>query len=89
MLNLVTRQIFISRDVSFHETIFPFISSAYSPHSTISLPHLCPPVATQPNSTFLEPVTIPHAIPTACSGSDPITVPEQALESPIHDPVIS
>ena len=31
LLNLVTRQIFISRDVSFHENVFPFISSVTSP----------------------------------------------------------
>ena len=64
MLNLVTRQIFISRDVSFHETVFPFISFAYSPHSTISLPHICPNVATPPDSMFLEPAITSPGIPS-------------------------
>ena len=42
--NLATKKIFVSRDVIFHETVFPFISSTYSssPHSTITLPHLFP-----------------------------------------------
>ena len=31
LLNLITKQIFISRDVSFHEHVFPFISSITSP----------------------------------------------------------
>ena len=44
VLNLATKKIFVSRDVFFHETVFPFISSTYSssPHSTITLPHLFP-----------------------------------------------
>ena len=44
VLNLATKKIFVSRDVFFRETVFPFISSTYSssPHSTITLPHLFP-----------------------------------------------
>lgn len=42
-----TKKIFVSRDVLFHETMFPFISSShsFSPHSNIAFPHLFPPVA--------------------------------------------
>ena len=44
LLNLVNKKIFVSRDVTFHETVFPFISSTYSssPHSNITFPHLLP-----------------------------------------------
>ena len=36
--------VFISRDVVFHETTFPFISPNHtSPHSTLTFPHLFPP----------------------------------------------
>ena len=47
ILNLFTRRIFISRDVIFHETIFPFISTPFSSssHSNIPLPHIFPSVA--------------------------------------------
>ena len=40
LLNLTSRKIFISRDVIFHESIFPFISldSVYSTPSATSLP---------------------------------------------------
>ena len=68
LLNLVTRQIFISRDVSFHETTFPFISSATSPHSSISLPHICPNVATPHDSMFLEHVIPSPGLPSSNSG---------------------
>ena len=44
LLNLVNKKIFVSRDVTFHEIVFPFISSTYSssPHSNITFPHLFP-----------------------------------------------
>ena len=47
LLNLFTKRIFISRDVIFHETVFPFVSNPYSSfsHSNIPLPHLFPSVA--------------------------------------------
>ena len=40
LLNLTSRKVFISRDVIFHESIFPFISldSVYSTPSATSLP---------------------------------------------------
>ena len=87
LLNLVTRQIFISRDVSFHETVFPFISSAYSPHSTISHPHICPNVATPSHSLFLDPAITSLANPT--SDSDPINVFGHALDSSIPSPLMT
>ena len=44
LLNLFTKRIFISRDVIFHETVFPFVSDPYSScsHSNIPLPHFFP-----------------------------------------------
>ena len=47
LLNLLTKKIFIFRDVLFHETVFHFVSATYSPHSSLSLPHICPSVATE------------------------------------------
>ena len=58
LLNLSTKQIFISRDVCFHETVFPFVSFGYSPNSNISLPHLFPSVATPSTPVFLEPIQV-------------------------------
>ena len=48
LLNLVNKKIFVSRDVTFHETVFPFSSSTYSssPHSTFTFPHLFPSLDT-------------------------------------------
>ena len=47
LLNLFTKKIFISKDVIFHETLFPFVSDPYSSssHSNIPLRHLFPSVA--------------------------------------------
>ena len=44
VLDLATKKFFVSRDVLFHKTIFPIISSTYSslPHSTITFPHIFP-----------------------------------------------
>ena len=53
LLNLITKKNFISRDVSFHETVFPFISSICSP---ISLPHICPNMAIPHDPMFSEPL---------------------------------
>ena len=64
LLNLLTKQIFISRDVSFHETIFPFISPTYYSHTSISLPHICPNVAIPHDSMFSEPLTPSLQVPS-------------------------
>ena len=52
--NLATKKIFVSRDVSFHEKVFPFISSTYSssPHSNIPFPYLFPPLDTSQSAFF-------------------------------------
>ena len=54
LLNLATKKTFVSRDVTFHETVFPFISSTYSssPHSNITFPHLFPPLDTSQSALF-------------------------------------
>ena len=85
LLNLVTRQIFISRDVSFHENTFPFISSITSPQSSISFPNICPNVATPVDSMFRDPI-ISNPIP-ASSDSSPIHVSGQVLDPVL--PIIS
>ena len=73
VLNLATRKIFVSRDVLFHEIVFPFISSTYSssPHSTITFPHIFPSLDISNDSL----PSIPHPI-------DPITT--SILDSPSH-----
>ena len=62
LLNLVNKKIFVSRDVTFHETEFPFISSTYSssPHSTITFPHLFPSLDT--STTPLVPTSQPISL---------------------------
>ena len=54
LLNLATKKVFVSRDVSFHEKVFPFISSTYSssPHSNITFPYLFPPLDTSQSAFF-------------------------------------
>ena len=49
-LNLNSKRVFVSRDVIFHETVFPFISSSYSssPHSDVSLSHFFSPCGITP-----------------------------------------
>lgn len=49
LLDLTTNNIFISRDVIFHKTTFPFVSS----NSNIPLPHLFPTPSTLIDSPFL------------------------------------
>ena len=83
LLNFVTMQIFISRDVSFHETTFPFISSATSPHSSISLPHICPNVATPHNSMFLEPIIPSLGLPSSDSGPIQVSSPFLDFSLPV------
>ena len=62
LLNLVNKKIFVSRDVTFHETVFPFISSTYSssPHSTFTFPHLFPSLDT--STTPLVPTSQPVSL---------------------------
>ena len=71
LLNLVTRQIFISRDVSFHENTFPFFSSITSPQFSISSPNICPNVAAPVDSMFLNPI-ISSPIPVSRQVLDPV-----------------
>ena len=86
LLNLLTKQIFISRDVSFHEHIFPFISSITSPQASISFPHICPTVATPVDATFLDPVLPPsHPSPSPCN---PTLVSHHAVDSVVPEPAI-
>ena len=78
LLNLITKQLFISRDVSFHEHVFPFISSITSPQAFISFPHICPNVATPVDAIFLDPI-LPssHTSPSPCN---PTQVSHQAVD---------
>ena len=61
LLNLLIKKFFLSRDVIFHETMFPFESTTYSPHSSLSLPHIFPLVATRPD--FTSPL-VPESFPS-------------------------
>ena len=65
LLDLTTKKIFVSRDVHFLETVFPFISPShsFSPHTSIPLPHLFPSVA-QPPTSLLD---FPTSNPTSAS----------------------
>ena len=85
LLNLLTKQIFISRDVSFHETVFPFISPTYSSHTSISLPHICPNVAIPHDPMFSEPLTPSLQVPSP--NSDPQNVSDCTLSPDV--PAIS
>ena len=73
VLNLATKKIFVSRDVLFHETVFPFISSTYSssPHSTITFPHIFPSLDIANDS-----------LPSVSHPFDPIDI--SILDSPDH-----
>ena len=83
LLNLITKKTFISRDVSFHETVFPFISSICSP---ISLPHICPNMAIPHDPMFSEPLTPSLYFPSSDSGL--IQASNLSLDSGISDSVI-
>ena len=76
LLNLVSKRIFVSRIVSFHETIFPFIFSTYSssPCSNISLSYLFPLVASPLDSSL--PFHYPHVSPQSIPMVDPVLVVE-------------
>ena len=54
LLDLTTKRLFVSRDVHFLETAFPFISPShsFSPHTNIHLSHLFPSIAQPPASLF-------------------------------------
>ena len=62
LLNLLTKKIFLSRDVIFHKTMFPFAFATYSPHSSLSLPHIFPSVTTGPD--FTSPL-VPESFPSS------------------------
>ena len=91
LLNLFTKRIFISRDVIFHETIFPFVSNPYSSssHSNIPLPHLFPSIAS-PHDPLI-------SFPTSDLVTDAIPAPDQVIPptsesiftAPIPDPIPS
>ena len=63
LLDLTTKRIFVSRDVHFLETVFPFVSPfhSFSPHNSIPLPHLFPSVAQPLASLFDSPISNPSA----------------------------
>ncbi|XP_075664576.1 uncharacterized protein LOC142634167 [Castanea sativa] len=97
LLNLATKKIFVSRDVLFHEIVFPFISSTYSssPHSTITLPHLFSFLDTSTNSLLSasQPAypssTTPHTSnPTHDSDILP-SLPDSDLPIPNSNPLSS
>ena len=75
LLNLITKQIFISRDVSFHETVFPFIYFAYSPHTSISLHHICPNMALPHDPMFSELIIASSNVPSSDSSSNQVSDP--------------
>ena len=54
LLDLTTKQLFVSSDVHFLETVFPFISPShsFSPYTNIPLSHIFPFVAQPPTSLF-------------------------------------
>ena len=62
--------------MSFHEIVFPFISSTYSssPYYDISFSYLFPPVESPPDS--LVPFHSPHVSPQSIPMVDPIPVVE-------------
>lgn len=96
VLNLAFKKIFVSRDVLFHETVFPYVSSTYSSstHSTISLPHIFPSL--DPYIDSLPSVSHPTdlvitSIPDSPSHSDPTPdlphspLPHNTLALPVSD----
>ena len=78
LLDLTIKKIFVSRDVHFLETVFPFVSSShsFSPHTTIPLPHLFPSVAQPSASLFDFPITNPASslpqVPNSVDSLGPI-----------------
>ena len=91
LLNLFTKRIFISKDVIFHETIFPFVSDPYSSssHSNIPLPHLFPLVASphDPLLSFRTSDLVTDAIPAPNQAIPPTS--ESIPIAPLPDPIPS
>ena len=91
LLDLFTKRIFISRDVIFHETIFPFVSDPYSSssHSNIPLPHLFPSIASphDPLLSFPTSDLVIHAIPAPNQAIPPTS--ESIPIAPLPDPIPS
>ena len=85
LLNLITKQIFISRDVSFYEIVFPFITYVHSPHTSISLSNICPNVAFPHDPMFSDPIT--PSLHVSSSTSSPTQVSDTSLPV-IYDSVI-
>ena len=85
LLDLTTKRIFVSRDVHFLETVFPFISppQSLSPHTNVPLSHLFPSVA-QPPAYFFD-------FPTSAgpSGSPVSASPNHLSDNPSNGNVIS
>ena len=90
-LNLFTKRIFISKDVIFHETIFPFVSDPYSSssHSNIPLPHLFPSIAS-PHDPLLSFPTF-DLVTNASPAPNRVIPPtsESIPTAPLPDPIPS
>jgi hypothetical protein len=74
-MDLITHKIFISRDVVFHETIFPFHdhnsqTTQIDPFSTLALPHCIDEV----NSTFQSMLSSSHHRPPTPTKTSPTSV---------------
>ena len=92
LLDLQTKQIFISRDVVFHELVFPFNTSISlpAPSPTSSIPLITPtPFHFSPQHSDISPV-YQHSQPFP-SSSPPIfppTITQPISSSPPHQPSI-
>ncbi|KAM2881066.1 hypothetical protein COP2_014191 [Malus domestica] len=90
LYNLETKTFFISRDVKFHETSFPF--STENTHPTTFNPHTPDPMSFSPNSTLSPHLHVPSTIlaDTAHSQADissPTTPPITHLPDTIPAPI--
>jgi hypothetical protein len=79
LYDLISKSFFISRDVQFHETIFPFALSRSEPHSSSSTDLVLP----LPSSDFVPSSSIPPNLssPTSSSPSPISHPPELARKS--------
>jgi hypothetical protein len=94
LLDLQTGQIFLSQDVHFHESIFPFHSFFFSPSIlpsnsiTHPLPSSLPPSISIPTSPPSHPsppsLTPSHALPANQSPSQKILAPSSPPPAPPH-----
>ena len=86
LLDLTTKRIFVSRDVHFLETVFPFVSPShsFSPHTNIPLPHLFPPVAQPFASLFDFHISNPAFSLPQVHNSDNPPSPILPLDNPSH-----